>query len=84
MKARGIPVPGKDIESMYRTLEALRESVESNAQGLRDRTLRTTNRAQAVTTLNDNVSSAANARLISDMQKQLADLEARVTALETP
>ena len=45
---RGIPEPNHDIPSLVSSVEALKESVESDAQGIRDRELPSVNRARAL------------------------------------
>ncbi len=47
MKARGIPDPRPDLDSLVKTTAALKESVESNAQGLRDKSLPSTDVTRA-------------------------------------
>ncbi len=48
---RGIPEPHPDVNSLQETVSALKESVESNAQNLRDRELPSTNVTAARRTL---------------------------------
>ena len=53
MKARGIPEPHPDLDSLVATAAALKESVESNAQNLRDRELPSVDRDRAIRQLDD-------------------------------
>lgn len=79
---RGIPAPGKTLESVRDTVEALKESVESNAQGLRDRELYHADRDKAVEQMNANKAGGNAEERLKAIEKQLADHEARITALE--
>ena len=89
---RGIPDPHPDFASLQSTVEALKESVESDAQGIRNRSLRTTDvdraRAQRAAisgarTNSINFASLAELRgIVADLSAQLNIANADITALD--